>query len=223
MTQQSELGNTQLDSASVFGAAYSLWNAVETAAAKIKANLSESYDSTIGLMQEVMRVAEEFERWSCAHINFEDFDDVWPYMLMDKFGRACLAAMNGPASLQEFDEASCLQVALNLKLPIKPESNLPIPVDVRALNPIPNSEFVEFRIQTVRDMREENAIEPFVKGDDPFDPRYSPPYFGLYGVGSDGLLEHISDRDTYADAVALVRNILPYVRFPENPLDELQD
>ena len=53
--------------------------------------------------------------------------------------------------------------------------------------------------------------------DDPFDNRFSNPLFALYGVTADGLLEHIADRKTYADALSLAGKIAPGVQFPVVP------
>src|SRR5262245_39766903 len=82
-----------LDPAAVFGAAMSLWEACEASARNdSKLNLSESYHGMDELMRQVMRVATLFESWCCEHLDFDQFSDVWPYFLEDKFGEACLAA-----------------------------------------------------------------------------------------------------------------------------------
>jgi hypothetical protein len=39
----------------------------------------------------------------------------------------------------------------------------------------------------------------------------------LYGVESDGLLEHIADRRTYADAAQLARSLSPGIALPDRP------
>ena len=70
-------------------------------------------------------------------------------------------------------------------------------MDVSADNPLPGSPFRSFRILTVREFGEDGGSEPFTLDDDPFDEQFSPPFFGIYGVGEDGLREHIADRDTY--------------------------
>ena len=111
---------------------------------------------------------------------------------------------------------TCLAVALRLRLPVKVAGALPIPVDVSAGNPITQSEFRQFRIQTMR-RSNESYIEPFTSVDDPFDKEFGPPFFGLYGVCDDGMLEHITDFDTYAAAVGLARKLAPGIQFPDVP------
>ena len=167
-------------------------------------------------MRVIMRAGTRFEEWACAHIEFEALDHCWPYLLEEKFGEACVA-LKDVTSLDEFDDNDCLEVALRLRLPVKAAGSLPIPVDVSAGNPIVESEFQTFRIQTVRECSD-GCIEPFTSVDDPFDERFGQPFFGLYGVCHDGLLEHISDFDTYAATVSLVRKLAPGVQFPSAPI-----
>jgi hypothetical protein len=88
---------------------------------------------------------------------------------------------------------------------------------VTAANPIPNSPFRAFRIQTVREVAEDDFCEAFTLADDPFDDNFDPPHFALYGVGSDGLLEHIADRETYVEAVKLARKLIPDIAFLDSP------
>jgi hypothetical protein len=92
-----------------------------------------------------------------------------------------------------------------------------VPIDVTASNPVTDAPFSKFRIQTVRTLDEDGVCEPFTLDDDPFDEQFSVPYFALYGVGSDDLVEHIADRRTYADAAALARNLMPGIEFPDSP------
>jgi hypothetical protein len=94
---------------------------------------------------------------------------------------------------------------------------LPIPVDVIAFNPVPDAGFKEFRIQTVRNSLEENECSPYTSADKPVDPEFDTPYFALYGISEDGLLEHIGNRHTYADAVNLARKIAPGIEFADVP------
>ena len=44
--------------------------------------------------------------------------EVWPYLLEDQFGTACLQLLPVEA-LDQFSEADCLRTALQLKLPLK--------------------------------------------------------------------------------------------------------
>jgi len=205
------------DSAAVFAAALSLWQACHLRAEdEDSLNLSECYQGMDQFMREVMQVANLFEIWACSHIDFVKFNDVWSYHLEDKFGEACLAFISASA-LDEFDDTYCLRVAMRLRLPIKYDAKLPIPVDVTVRNPVPNSGFCQFRIQTVRDSLEDEDVSPYIFDDDPFDGDYGTPYFGLYGVDDEGLLEHIADRQTYTEAISLAAKLAPGVPFPPTP------
>jgi hypothetical protein len=119
--------------------------------------------------------------------------------------------------LAEFDESDCLRTALELRLPIRLRDDLRVPIDIHATNPNPNSEFQQFRIQTVRDHLEDGDVHPFWIGDEPFDDEFTAPYFALYGVNLDGLSEHIADRRTYAEITSLAHKILPNISFPDVP------
>lgn len=208
------------DPAAVFGAAVSLWLAAKKrAATEPGINLSECYNGGDEFMRQVMRVATEFELWSCGHVAFEELDDVWPYRLEDEFGKACLSVMGGAGVLMRFNEQDCLRVAAKLRLPLKMGTGLPVAVDVTANNPVAGAAFRKFRIQTVRDSRDDDFIEAFTIDDDPFDEQWGSPYFGFYGIGDDDepLLEHIADRATYSDAVELARKLAPGIDFPAHP------
>jgi len=65
----------------------------------------------------------------------------------------------------------------------------------------------------VRDSLDDGNTEPFTAGDEPFDENFGAPYFGLYGVGADGILEHVADRRTYTEAVSLVQKLAPGIAF----------
>ena len=200
-----------------FAAAISVWEACrKSAETEPRINLSECYNGGDEFMRVVMRTANRFEKWASLHIAFSELDDVWPYMMEDKFGAACVSVM-GAESLTHFDDNDCLRVALHLRLPVKVSDGLPVPVDVIAENPLSGSAFRTFRILTVREFGGNDGCEPFTLDDDPFDEQFSPPFFGIYGVGDDGLREHIADRDTYAEAVSLVRNLIPGIAFPDTP------
>ena len=218
MTQEIEIEAPMSDSAAVFGAALSLRQACREAAARDPhLNLSDCYNGMDEFMREVMRVGKCFEDWACRHVAFEELADVWPYFLEDKFGAACLAVMS-PGGLAQFDDSDCLRVALHLRLPIRPHASLRLPVDVTAQNPAADAAFRMFRIQTARDAVEGGFTEPFTADDDPSDEEMGEPYFSLYGVGADGLLEHIADRRTYSEAVTLAGKIAPGIEFPTVPV-----
>ena len=218
MSIEPEPGSEQLDPAGVFACALSLREAcLKCAAADPQLSLSECYNGMDEFLRAMMRVGKAFEAWACAHVAFEQASEVWPYLMEEKFGDTCLEFML-PGALADFDDSDCLRVALRLRLPIHADDKLRVPVDVHAPNPISGSEFREFRIQTVRDDLDQGNVGPFTAGDDPFDDEFGPPYFALYGVGDDGVLEHIADRDTYSDALNLAQKLAPSVALPLKPI-----
>lgn len=205
------------DPAAVFACAKSLHDAcLQRAEVEPELNLSESYQGMDQLMREVMRVGDEFENWACRHVAFHELDDVWPYLLEERFGEACLEVMDAD-SLAGFGADDCFRIAFKLRLPMRADSSLPLPVCVEAPNPLPDAEFQHLRIQTIRHEWDEDGnaeVSPFTEDDDPFDENYSPPVFGIYGVKGD-VLERIADRKTYAEARALSAKLLPGIGFPE--------
>lgn len=166
-------------------------------------------------MRVIMRIGARFEEWACSHIHFDELENCWPYLLDERFGEACIA-LKDVSSLDGFCDDDCLEVALRLRLPVKAVGTLPVPVDVSAGNPVSESEFRQFRIQTLRQCADGN-IEPFTSFDDPFDEKYGSPFFAFYGVCNDGMLDHIADLKTYFDAVSLVRKLAPGIQFPDVP------
>ena len=125
------------DPSAIFACAVSLRDAcVEAERSDPSLNLSASYNGMDQFMREMMRIGELFESWSCQHVCFDDLNDVWPYLLEDKFGDACLKVML-PTSLAQFDESDCLRAAMTLCLPVRVDGNPAVPLDVSALNPNP--------------------------------------------------------------------------------------
>lgn len=111
----------QPDPASVFGAASSLWEAcLCRARADLSIDLSAAYNGYDELMREVMRIGLCFEAWACQNIEFEAFDEVWPYKLQEEFGEACLGLF-APTDLSRLDFDDCLFIAIRLGLPLKSE------------------------------------------------------------------------------------------------------
>jgi len=205
------------DPAAVFSCALSLWQEIQMHANNDRnLNLSDCYNGMDQFMRELMRIATLFETWACEHLNFNELNDVWPYLLEDKFGEACLDLLL-PTALARFDESDCLRVALRLKLPVNIDSKLPVPFDLTLPNPVINAGFRQFRIQTIRDSSEGGITVPFVAGDEPFDEEFSIPYFGVYGIDADGELEHIADRRTFLEARDLVQKFAPGIELPSSP------
>lgn len=214
MANEDNTDTCSADTAAVFAAAHSLWEAIQKRArAAPEINLSDCYSGMDQLMREVMRIANQFEEWACQHVEFNELTDVWPYLLEDRFGDACLETFE-PGGLASFDERDCLRVTIRLFLPIAPDDALPLPVDFRVVSPVAGSPFRELRIQTVRDSLEDGDVVAFTSADDAFDQELEPRYFGIYGIGADGLSEHIADRATYSEALEWVRKLAPGIEFP---------
>jgi hypothetical protein len=109
----------QPDPAAVFACAMSLHDAcVGRACSDPSVDISESYNGGDEFLRQMMRVGNLFEEWACEHIAFEELEDVWPYLLEDRFGAACLEVMDA-GSFGMFDRDDCLRVAYGLRLPIR--------------------------------------------------------------------------------------------------------
>lgn len=203
------------DPAAIFACAKSLHDACVQLAEEVPGlDLSEAYHGMDSFMREVMRVGEEFEKWACRHVVFDELDEVWPYLLEDRFGTVCLEIMEADA-LAGFDANDCLRVAFKLRLPMRVDGSLPLPLCVEASNPVAGAEFHRLRIQTVRrEWDEEGGVATFTEDDDPFDENNSTPVCAIYGVAEGGL-ECLAERKTYAEARALLAKLLPGIGFPE--------
>ena len=82
MSNESELGSIQPDPAAVLGCALSLREAcLKNAETNPQLNLSDCYNGMDQFMREMMRVANLFEAWACAHVVFDELNDVWPYLM----------------------------------------------------------------------------------------------------------------------------------------------
>ena len=207
--------NESYDTAAQFAIASSLWQACHDHAARTKdLNLSEVFNGMDECMRVVMSIGERFERWACKNVHFDNLDDVWPYLLHDSFGSICLEAMT-PAGLPEFGEEDSLRMALLLRLPIVVTKGLPVPVYLEAANPVIGSAFTTFRIQTFRRLVDDDAEEPFVSGDEPFDENFQTPFFSLYGIDEAGAEECIADRPSYEAARELALKLSPGIEFPK--------
>ncbi len=221
MTVSEKTHHHEEDAAAIFAAASSLWKTCHAHASSDRGlNLGKSYEGMDQLMREVMRIGRLFELWACQHVDFNELEETWPYLLEENFGAVCMRVIS-PTNLFEFDETDCLRVALLLNLPLSPDDHLPIPVNLHAPNPVKTSPFHSFRIQTVRTRNDDGDVEPFTICDDPFDDQCSPPFVALYGVTAEGWLEHIADRPTCSEALKLAEKLVPGVRFHPAPLSGL--
>ncbi len=205
------------DPAAVFAIALSVWQAIHGHASRNPAfNLSDAYHGVDEFMRVAMRIGHSFEEWACAHVVFEETNDVWPYFLEAQFGTACLSTLDA-ALLAEFNDGDCLRVAWQLRLPLRADGTLPVPVCVTAANPVPGAGFSAFRIQTFRAATDGDGVESFTNSDEICDDEPESPDFAIYGIDGSGLLEHIADRRTYRDALALVRRLAPGLELPDIP------
>lgn len=199
----------EVDPAAVFAIATSLRKACEEAETTDPSlDLGAAYNGWDQFTRELMRVAVMFEEWACLHVAFDHLEHTWSYFLENAFGEAYLKVME-PGALALFDVDDCLRVAFLLRLPVWEDGELPIPVDVVVDNTCAASAFKAFRIQTVRGFLSEPLVIPYKDSDDPFDENLGERYFGIYGVGVDGLLEHIADRESFALARELVLKLAP--------------
>jgi hypothetical protein len=111
------------DPAAIFACAKSLWDRCdEFRKTDRRLNLSGCYNGMDEFMRVVMRVGTRFENWASEHVDFDQLNDVWPYILADRFGDACVATIL-PTHLDQFNDHDCLMVALKMNLPIWPESS----------------------------------------------------------------------------------------------------
>lgn len=211
MSSENEPRPEPTDSAAVLGAAVSLWQACQR---DPRPDLSACYGDGIQWMREVMRVATLFETWAARHVCLDEFDECWPYFLEDRFGAACVGLI-GADGLASFAEADCLRLALRLRLPVLCSDGLIVPLMLEAENPVAGSAFRSFRIQTMRCMAVSDEVAPVTVDNDPIDEEFGTAFFALYGVGSDGLIDHIADRRSYAEARELAQKLAPGVTFPE--------
>lgn len=205
------------DPAAVFACAVSLRDACEAKAAACAINLSDTFNGGDQFWRELMRIGTLFETWACENVAFEVLEDVWPYRLEAQFGSASLERFD-VGGLARFDATDCPVVAMTMQLPLWYRDGRHLPLDVSAPNPVAGSAFVKWRIQTVRLHAEDEEMVPMVYGDEPHDTDFEPPVVALYGVDAEGLLEHIRDSDSYAEARSLVMKLAPGVVFPEVPV-----
>lgn len=217
MNSESTSSSAAIDPAAVFAGALSLWTACWKAVDhEPELDLSEAYNGGDEFMRELMRVASLFEEWCCERLDFEQLDNLWPYLLEDRFGDACLELM-GPENLASFNATDCLRVAIHLRLPVIVKEGSVVPVNLNEENTNSESPFRTLQIRSMRHFMPEDDVRQYDVEDDPDDSDYGAVFFGLYGLESDGVAEHIADRDTYAAARELALKLAPGIKFPEAP------
>jgi hypothetical protein len=201
------------DPAAIFGGALSVWTAChEMEERETTVDLSDTFNGLDELMRVAMAIATRFEMWSCDNVEFDRLSDWWPYKLEMELGKTCLELL-GLEALPKFSDDDALPVARRLQLPLRPGTKRWLPLHVHAANPTPASIFTGFYIRTMREANDGSGIYPFTEDDDPSDPDFGIPFYGIYGVASSGMSEHIADRKTRSQAIAMVEKLIPGVHF----------
>lgn len=77
----------QADPAAEFGAAKSLYCHI-LAQVTYAEQIIQELECNEFIMRGAMLVGRAFEAWACRHVDFDELDDVWPYILEDRFGVA---------------------------------------------------------------------------------------------------------------------------------------
>ncbi|MFO1439643.1 MAG: hypothetical protein U1F81_15080 [Verrucomicrobiaceae bacterium] len=206
-----------VDPAAVFACAVSLRDACEEVAGQQSLNLSEVFNGIDEFWRVMMRVGNRFEAWACENVAFDSLTEVWPYLLMERFGAACLDWMP-LEDLEAFDDPDGVSVAMKMNVPLVYREGFGLPLDLMVPNPVAGSAFVHWRIQTVRWDAVVESMVPVRYGDDPHDADAEAVVVALYGIEADGRLEHVRDSETYAEARALAMKLAPGVAFPEVPV-----
>ncbi|MGC3992108.1 MAG: hypothetical protein QM796_20925 [Chthoniobacteraceae bacterium] len=201
------------DSAGIFAAALSLWLECE----RLQKEKSKPFENGYAngrdqLMRDMMAAAQLFESWACKHVYFDELNEVWPYLLEEHFGPVCLAEMP-LETIGEFNQQSCMEVAIALKIPLRLDSGLIFPINLQANVGDSQMAFRKLRICTVRTFIEDGSVECFC-WHDVNDGEWSTPYYGVYGIDGDDSVEHIADRNSYLSAVSLAQKLSPSIDFP---------
>ena len=91
----------QPDPAAVFTCALSFWHECtrDSRPCVGRVNFSECSIGGDEFMRVVMRVGTKFEQWACSRIAFAALEDVWPCVLEEEFGTACIALLGHPLSM----------------------------------------------------------------------------------------------------------------------------
>ena len=110
----------QSDPAAAFGASLSIYGVFGKEARERGEDISAAYSGADQFMRECYRAGHLFEQWACSHVNFDANNDVWPYMLEDKFGEAAMEVMGTATDLARFDESTCEEIAKVMNLTLLP-------------------------------------------------------------------------------------------------------
>lgn len=126
------------DPAAVFSCAVSLRDAACARAAVSGLSLSDVFSGMDGFQRELMRVATLFEIWAVTHVAFDHLTEVWPYLLEDHFGDACMAVAT-LETMSRWDEMDCLRISEHLGLTLYDQDGQQLPLMIRAANPVADS------------------------------------------------------------------------------------
>lgn len=193
----------------------SIWEACHALEKGSRAwSISDHFHGADCLMRHAMNIATEFENWACVHVCFESSTEVWPYFLHENFGSVLLEIVT-VGGLMDFDTHDCLRVALRLGCHIYYSDALPLPLCLEVLNPSLGERFEKVRIEVVHLSLDGRSYSPITADHIIASPRPLLPIYGIYGVDSNGLLEHMADRSTYVQARSLVLRLFPSLGFAE--------
>jgi len=209
----SPVPSIQSDPAAIFSIAQSLWLEVEDQSASAREKISDTFSGMDGFLREAMGIAQRFEEWACENIAFDHVTEVWPYLLLDRFGEEYLRIFELD-QMPKLNEPAFLRIAHGLRLPIFVNNNPRVSVQITIQNPIKESFYEAFQIQTVRVQLNRNNVEWMSPDADPYDVAYGDPFVGLYGV-FDREAEHIADRCDFDAAFGMLKKLAPGVTIPD--------
>jgi hypothetical protein len=112
-------GYPQPDPAAILGAACSLkrvW--IDDVDLETRLQLAQRLPGVDSVMREILQIATRFEVWACRNVDFEEWDEVWPYFLEAEFGEACVKALD-LERLPIFGDVECAAIAKVLRLPLR--------------------------------------------------------------------------------------------------------
>lgn len=112
------------DPAAILGAACSIRRHAELLAGNHGKDLSAVYNGNDEFMRICMTVAVEFEQWACEHVQFDQLDEVWPYLLDDKFGEAAIEVAGSECELGNLNGECWDEIARNMGVSIRESESI---------------------------------------------------------------------------------------------------